>query len=853
MSNNQNSINSPVREIENGERLDSPHNSPPASNSLSPKSEDDYQEDQYHSPRSERYSSPEPKYSPDHVDNSDADNITIPSMICSPPRTSQEQETKNELLSKNNNSERKRSYQYQSDQSSASDGSNSDSSEVDKNRHENNKRTRGGDEKTKRGVKRKRKHRKRRSRSWSSSRSPSKSRSRSRSQSKERSTQRKRREGSFERRKPMGLRPPPRSRRSIEREQERERQQRIRKEEQQRKQETANLESSRGKQPITRKIGNESNDELLQKFRTGGVYMPPFKMAQMQKQITDRNSKEYQRLMWDALKKSLNGIINKVNVSNIREIVKELFNENVIRGRGLLCRACMKAQAASPAFTNVYAALVAVINMKLPDIGRLLVTRVVLRFRKAFRRNDKINLIASAKFLAHLVNQLVVDEVLILEILTLLLEKPTDDSVEVAVSLVKECGASLSNLSPKGINAIFERLRGVLHEGDIDKRVQYMIEGLFAIRKKQFRDYPSVTPDLDLVPEEEQITHELSLEDSLDPEESLDFFHYDPEFSEKEQKYEGIKKQILGEELEDVEAPGSESSSEEESSDEEDQDEIQDETEQDVIDLQRRIYLTIMSSLDFEECAHKLLKHGVQPGQEIELANMIIRCCSEERTYLRFYGLLAQRFCMLNRSYQEVFEESFQRKYSTIHRLDTNKIRNIAKLYVHLLYTDAISWAVLEAISLTEEETTSSSRIFIKILFQELSEYLGLPTLKERLQDETLKPYFQGLFPTDNAKHVRFAINFFTSIHLGGLTEELRETHKRLAQEAMQRRIEGIDSSSGEDSSSSEEDSDSDSDSDSSDSSSSSGSSGSSGSSDSSDYSSDHSEKYHRRKKPRKR
>jgi hypothetical protein len=31
---------------------------------------------------------------------------------------------------------------------------------------------------------------------------------------------------------------------------------------------------------------------------------------------------------------------------------------------------------------------------------------------------------------------------------------------------------------------------------------------------------------------------------------------------------------------------------------------------------------------------------------------------------------------------------------------------------------------------LNEEETTSSSRIFIKILFQEISEYLGLPKLK---------------------------------------------------------------------------------------------------------------------------
>jgi pre-mRNA-splicing factor CWC22 len=54
----------------------------------------------------------------------------------------------------------------------------------------------------------------------------------------------------------------------------------------------------------------------------------------------------------------------------------------------------------------------------------------------------------------------------------------------------------------------------------------------------------------------------------------------------------------------------------------------------------------------------------------------------------------------------------------TVHRLDTNKLRNVAKFFAHLLHTDAITWAVLDHIRLTEDDTTSSSRIFIKILFQ---------------------------------------------------------------------------------------------------------------------------------------
>jgi pre-mRNA-splicing factor CWC22 len=52
---------------------------------------------------------------------------------------------------------------------------------------------------------------------------------------------------------------------------------------------------------------------------------------------------EHQKYMWEMLRKSINGIINKVNVSNIHNVILELFNENLIRGRGLLAKSIIKA------------------------------------------------------------------------------------------------------------------------------------------------------------------------------------------------------------------------------------------------------------------------------------------------------------------------------------------------------------------------------------------------------------------------------------------------------------------------------------------------------------------------------
>ena len=38
-------------------------------------------------------------------------------------------------------------------------------------------------------------------------------------------------------------------------------------------------------------------------------------------------SAQYQRLRWDALRKSLNGLINKVNVANLKDVLPEIFGE----------------------------------------------------------------------------------------------------------------------------------------------------------------------------------------------------------------------------------------------------------------------------------------------------------------------------------------------------------------------------------------------------------------------------------------------------------------------------------------------------------------------------------------------
>lgn len=357
-----------------------------------------------------------------------------------------------------------------------------------------------------------------------------------------------------------------------------------------------------------------------------------------------------------------------------------------------------------------------------------------------------------------------------------------------------------------------------------------MIEVMFAIRKDGFKDHPVIPEGLDLVDEEDQFTHMLPLDDEYNPDDILNVFKLDPDFLENEEKYKTIKREILDEGSSDS---GEEGDGSDEDEDEENEEEGEDEkvtifdkTEVNLVAFRRTIYLAIQSSLDFEECAHKLIKMEFPESQTKELCNMILDCCAQQRTYEKFFGLLAGRFCLLKKEYMESFEAIFSEQYDTIHRLETNKLRNVARLFAHLLYTDSVPWSVLECIRMSEETTTSSSRIFVKILFQELCAYMGLPKLNQRLKDPTLQTFFEGLFPRDNPRNTRFAINFFTSIGLGGLTDELREHLKNAPKMIMtqNQEVESSDSSSSSssssDSSSSESSSESDSDSSSSSSSS---------------------------------
>ena len=85
--------------------------------------------------------------------------------------------------------------------------------------------------------------------------------------------------------------------------------------------------------------------------------------------------------------------------------------------------------------------------------------------------------------------------------------------MEIAVSFTRKVSAFLQENSPKPNATVFECFRAVLNEGNISHLVQYMIVVLFQIRKEKYKDDPILPEELDLIKEEEQITHKIQVEE----------------------------------------------------------------------------------------------------------------------------------------------------------------------------------------------------------------------------------------------------------------------------------------------------------------------------------------------------
>ncbi|KAH9331694.1 hypothetical protein KI387_003802, partial [Taxus chinensis] len=377
---------------------------------------------------------------------------------------------------------------------------------------------------------------------------------------------------------------------------------------------------------------------------------------------------------WEDIDDGIRGLLSRLNSSNIDAISLQLFEHNLIRGRGLFCNYCIQYQLTSPHCTQDLASVVAQVNAKFPLVGDLFIRRIIHQLIIAYDGKDKHLLTTTVKFIAHLTSQLVAHETIGLQIMHLLIKDlSASDEVQTAVELVEECGGLLKHFSPYCFDSMSERFREILKKGQVDERTQASIVNVFGVErgKGKLEGYPELEQEAQARP---TLSHQYSIQDDPEQEAELDVFKPDPQFLENQRAYEKLKA---------------------ESSDSYDTSEVE-------ANRRHTLYSTIMTTIHYDQGAHELLNSVIEPGREMELCIMLLDYFSRDKIYILYYARLGQRLCLLNKAYQENFDKCPLQRYSIAHTPEKNRVWNDARFFARLLATDALPWHCLAYIRLTQ-------------------------------------------------------------------------------------------------------------------------------------------------------
>lgn len=512
-----------------------------------------------------------------------------------------------------------------------------------------------------------------------------------------------------------------------------------------------------------------------------------------------------QQTAWNALSRSIISIFNRLNTTNVEETTIELLRENIIRGRGLVAVAALRTQDLNPDLTPALVAVLSRLNKDCPIVVELICRRLVVEWTLAYRRKDWMRVENINKFLSWLYIFHVIQVGIIFEILLTLLtsERRSDEDIDLAAKLFEETFKAMGQRCRREFHTeVLQTFRDLLAMDDDDQRLSARSQAVLERCLKQVQAWEKVKDTESLIPESfiffdlesEQTCHDLELGEKYPTEHQLDRFAVDPEYQENEDRYEVIRKNLLGEdwELELLEAHIADEEAEDEDEMVQEQN-VEGKSNADVMSeaealdrsktmidqnerkIRKEVYLAMRGSVRADEVVHKIIKSLV-PNTERTVCFMIIEGCCEERAYKRIYEMTAERLCKTRIVFQTFFVEAFRERYLLAETLSVKQIEYTCALFAHLLRTESLYWSrclcVLDILSNNE-----SQRLFIQHLFRFLAEAMGMPSLVQRLQrDSETVSMTSRLFPVEELDDalLQKAINLFVAMDLGDLTAGLR-------------------------------------------------------------------------------
>jgi len=502
---------------------------------------------------------------------------------------------------------------------------------------------------------------------------------------------------------------------------------------------------------------------------------------------------------WQKYKNRIESVFSEDQMAkSLEDAVSELFHSYIPWTWAIVARKAYNFSGGLKEEPLYVATILSAVNYKMPQTVRKIILYALYRFDKAIKEEDNNEVKRSVLFLVACYRQKIIHVTLMSSIIVILFRQKRR-YFQLIISIMWLIAPLINDDSKSDLTLLFQELHRY-SESEFSNQIfnltKWRREGWVSYTGPDRHTYSRVPIRFHLIEDSELKTIDDIDIDEDTPNEDLTLPYLDPydleKFNQFHDEYKNDLKMLVEEEEEEPDStstiPLPNSSIELEN-----KDVIQKSLqEKEIYECKREVYLTIVSSGTCGEAAHKMIKMLEKKGEQYRsvIMEMCIDYISNEISFDRTNGVMIQMMVGADQYFLPIIEEYFIKEYSNSHKYDTRKIHSLASLYSFLFANNVISWRLFGAIRLTLEETSSSHRVFIRSLLEELAKEMSNQGLLRKMNEPDVLEYTKNLFLSDTLEHAEFVSEFFSAIKLDFLCERVRNELAKFVQERA--RIESI-------------------------------------------------------------
>ncbi|XP_037487774.1 nucleolar MIF4G domain-containing protein 1-like [Triticum dicoccoides] len=469
---------------------------------------------------------------------------------------------------------------------------------------------------------------------------------------------------------------------------------------------------------------HESEDEEPNVVETPPVskakYVPPSLRA-----ISSSESEEI-----SLLRRRVRGLLNRLSESNVESITQEVaaIFRSVPRGIGCqligdeVLASCSRGPRGNEQYAAVFAAFIAGMTCLVGmDFSAKILSSLAKSFEDEHSKDDGL----SVRNLMLLFSYLCIFDViacdLVYDLLSVLSERLTELDVSTVLTILQCCGMKLRGDDPGAMkdfvlsiqNSVRQsKLRSAGREdGKADlhsKRMEFMLETICDIKnnKKRSKEDPSqhtrVKKWLQKLKSEDILLRGLKWSKLLDPEKKGQWW-LSGDVSSTAGNVEDVAAVISKEVVEAqklVQLAAAQRMN---------------------TDIRRAIFCIIMSAEDYVDAFDKILRLDLSGKQDREIMRVIVDCCLQEKTFNKYYTVLASKLCSHDKNHKFSLQYCIWDRFKELDEMELSRSMNLAKLVAEMLANFSLSLATLKVVNLANPvEMTPKKTMHFRMMFETL-------------------------------------------------------------------------------------------------------------------------------------